>query len=151
MEAAAVPAITRFRGDYHFLSNFYEADVPYGGKLYPTAEHAYQAAKTGDPEVKEAIRRAKTPGEAKRMGRRAARRLDWLEVRRSIMYAVVQAKFLRHADLRQKLLDTGDAVLIEGNDWGDRYWGMVENEAGTLKGENHLGQILMRVRAELRR
>ena len=40
---------------------------------------------------------------------------------------------------------TRDRVLIEGNDWGDTFWGMTDGE-----GENHLGKILMRVRAELR-
>ncbi len=43
------------------------------------------------------------------------------------------------------LLATGSAELIEGNDWGDDYWGRA-----TPQGKNHLGVVLMQVREELR-
>src|SRR6185369_8674281 len=42
--------ILEFQGDNRFLSNFFPAEVIYEGITYPTAEHAYQAAKTLDPE-----------------------------------------------------------------------------------------------------
>lgn len=59
------------------------------------------------------------------------------------MEDLLREKFQRK-DLKQKLLDTGDAELIEGNTWGDTYWGMVGN-----KGHNHLGRLLMKVREEI--
>ena len=62
------------------------------------------------------------------------------------MLNVVRAKFDQHPDLAQKLLETGDEELVEGNTWGDRYWGVCGG-----KGKNMLGKILMRVREELRR
>ena len=61
------------------------------------------------------------------------------------MYEIVRAKFLAHPDLKAKLLSTGDAVIIEENDWGDIIWGMVQGV-----GNNHMGEILMRLRKEFR-
>ena len=60
------------------------------------------------------------------------------------MYEIVKDKFSRNPELRVKLLNTGDIELIEGNYWGDTFWGVCNG-----KGENHLGKILMRVRKEL--
>ena len=60
------------------------------------------------------------------------------------MYSVCKAKFTQNTDLLKKLLDTGDAELVEGNTWGDRVWGVCKGE-----GENRLGKILMRIRGEI--
>ncbi len=72
-------------------------------------------------------------------------RSDWEEVKDEIMYKVVTCKFTQNQDLKEKLLAAGDKTLIEGNTWNDRYWGVCRG-----KGQNKLGQILMRVREELR-
>ena len=85
------------------------------------------------------------PSEAKRLGRRVRLRSDWEQVKYDVMLDVVRAKFNQHPDLAQKLLATGDEELVEGNDWGDTYWGVCNG-----RGKNMLGKILMRVRAELR-
>jgi len=61
------------------------------------------------------------------------------------METLLRDKFTRHADLRILLLDTGDRELVEGNTWDDRFWGVCEGV-----GENHLGRLLMKIRAELR-
>ncbi len=144
-------AITWFRGEYDFLSNFYPSDVALDGVDYPTVEHAFQAAKTFDHEKRAALRRAATPKSAKAMGRRLKRREDWFEVSLQIMEDLVRDKFTRHADLRERLLATGDAELVEGNNWNDRFYGAVYNShTETWDGENHLGRILMKVRDELR-
>lgn len=87
--------ITRFRDGYDFLSNFYAAPVALDGVDYPTVEHAFQAAKTFDPEQREALRCAKTPSSAKSMGRRIKRRGDWFDVSLSIMETLVRQKFTR--------------------------------------------------------
>lgn len=63
-----------------------------------------------------------------------------------VMEACVRDKFTRNADLRRRLLETGDAELVEGNTWGDRFWGVCDGE-----GENHLGRVLIKVRGELRK
>jgi ribA/ribD-fused uncharacterized protein len=144
--AATRPAaIDSFQGEYRFLSNFWAAEVVFEGITYPTAEHAYQAAKSLDPADRQRIAASPTPAQAKAAGRALRLRDDWETAKFQVMERVVRDKFTRHADLRDRLLATGDAELIEGNTWGDRVWGVYQGE-----GENHLGRILMKVRAELR-
>lgn len=81
------------------------------------------------------------PSEAKRNGRHCKLRPDWEEVKYDVMHQIVMNKFYGNKELAQKLIDTGDAVLIEGNTWNDTTWGVCKG-----KGENHLGKILMSVR-----
>ena len=143
---AAAAAIDSFQGEYRFLSNFWPAQVVFEGITYPTAEHAYQAAKSLDAAERQRIAAAPTPAEAKRAGRALQQRDDWESAKFDVMERVVRDKFTRNPELRRQLLATGDAELIEGNTWGDRVWGVYHGE-----GENRLGRILMRVRAELRK
>ena len=145
--AATQPAskIDSFSGPYRFLSNFWPAKVEFEGIVYPSAEHAYQSAKTMDMAERRRIAAITEPGDAKRAGRALRQRADWEAVKLSVMETCVRDKFTRNADLRDKLLGTGDAYLEEGNTWNDRFWGVCNGE-----GENHLGKILMNVRAELR-
>ena len=138
-------AISSFRGRYEFLSNFYRAPILIWGLWWETNEHAFQAAKTTTLEWSEKIRLAPTPDGAKSYGRQCPLRDDWDEERDDVMLEVVRAKFAQHNDLRTRLLETGDAELIEGNHWGDTYWGQVQGH-----GQNKLGKILMRVREETR-
>ena len=139
-------AITSFEGEYRFLSNFYPAVVVFEGITYPTVEHAYQSAKTLDMNERRRIAAIADPAEAKRAGRALKYRADWEQVKFDVMETCVRYKFTHHIELRKKLLATGDATLEEGNNWGDRIWGVVDGV-----GENRLGKILMKVRDELRR
>jgi ribA/ribD-fused uncharacterized protein len=139
-----VREVSFFRGSYRFLSNFYPAVVVFEGKRYPTVEHAFQAAKTDDVVERARIGAADTPAKAKAMGRRVALRKDWENVKLDVMLELLRKKFGR-PELRDLLLDTGDAKLIEGNTWNDRFWGVVDGQ-----GKNHLGRLLMKVRDELR-
>lgn len=134
--------IDRFDGTKHrFLSNFFMAPVTYEGILYPSTEHAFQAAKSLDPKVRQRVANLPTPGQAKRAGRQISIRPDWEQVKYDVMSEIVLEKFLTHSDLRQKLIDTGDEELVEGNTWGDQYWGVCNGV-----GLNNLGKILMQVR-----
>lgn len=135
--------IDEFRGRYFFLSNFYTAPITYQDIRFENNEAAFQSAKC--PERMSEFC-GLTPNSAKRLGRRVSLRPDWETVKYNVMYDVCMAKFTQNPDLLSKLLDTGDAELIEGNTWGDRVWG-VDMYRGI--GENHLGKILMRVRDEL--
>jgi len=136
--------IQEFQGKYRFLSSFYPAEVELDGITYPTVEHAYQAAKTLDSAQREFIRSALRPGSAKRWGKLIQPlRPYWEETKIDIMCQLVRQKFNKEP-LKSQLLATGDAELIEGNTWGDKFWGKFRGE-----GKNHLGQILMRVREEL--
>ena len=136
-------AINNFDGKYAFLSNFYPATVFYESRKYPSAEHAFQAAKTWKHEEIIKIQNAPTPGKAKRLGRKCTLRPDWEEVKDDVMYKIVKDKFVRNPDLSSALIRTGEEKLIEGNNWGDHYWGVDGH------GKNRLGQILMRIRSEL--
>lgn len=135
--------ISSFRGDYHFLSNFHPSPVELDGVIYPYVENAFQAAKTLDRKQRIPFV-SMNPSEAKRAGRRLKLRGDWENVKPDIMLALVRDKFARTPALREKLLATGEARLIEGNTWGDTIWGVCRG-----KGKNMLGKILMRVRAEI--
>ena len=135
--------IDRFRGEYAFLSNFYKHEFEYGGVKWKSAEAPFQASKTRDVEQQKAIRDAETPQEAKRLGRICALRDDWEEVKDAVMLDIIRAKFHDGGWLSVKLMGTGEAMLLEGNNWGDRYWGVCDGE-----GLNKLGEILMYVRAE---
>lgn len=142
--------ITRFIGEYRFLSNFYESPVRLDSTEYATVEHAFQAAKTLDLKERVKILEADTPGKAKKLGRKVTLREDWEQVKMSIMEALVFHKFEENKALAAALVATGDAELIEGNNWGDEIWGMVVEADGALVGENLLGKILMKVRDQLK-
>lgn len=139
--------ISRFDGtQYAFLSNFYECPVRvcfpgYGCYTFGSSEAAFQAAKC--PERAQEFMHI-TPAASKKLGRSVHLRSDWEQVKDDVMYDVVYAKFEQNPDIRAKLLATGTEELVEGNTWGDRYWGQVNGV-----GKNMLGQTLMRVRDEL--
>jgi len=134
--------IKTFKGDNFFLSNFYVAPIFYRGIRFENNEAAFQAAKC--PERMRDFC-GLSPQAAKRLGCRVELRSDWEAVKYDVMYRVCKAKFMQNSDLYRKLMDTGDAELVEGNTWGDRVWGVCNGV-----GENHLGKILMRLREELR-
>lgn len=146
-ELPTVPAsetIDSFRGDFGFLSNFYEASIWVDGERYPSVEHAYQAAKAGDETTKKMIREAKTPGIAKRLGQACRLAADWDTRKVSVMRTLVREKF-KNPLLRSLLLATDNATLVEGNTWNDTTWGVCRG-----KGQNLLGKILMEIRDECR-
>lgn len=134
--------IDSFTGDYFFLSNFYEVPVKYQNLIFQNTEAAFHSMK--DPKrMKEFT--TLNPSEAKKLGRQVSLRKDWETIKDQIMYEVVYAKFSQHKDLKEKLLNTGNAELIEGNTWHDQYWGVFNGF-----GKNQLGKILMQVRTELK-
>lgn len=137
--------IMTFRGKYDFLSNMYSATFEWDGRTYRNSEAAYQSAKSLDPAVRDEFSEMNGVV-AKRAGTKVLLRSDWESVKDGIMEEVVRAKFSQNPELLQKLIDTGTMELIEGNGWHDTYWG-VDLTSG--KGENHLGVILMKIRAEL--
>jgi ribA/ribD-fused uncharacterized protein len=142
---ASPASIETFQGQYRFLSNFWPAEVQFEGLTYPDVEHAYQSAKTLDVNLRRQIAALPAPAAAKHAGESFPPRPDWPQIKLAVMEQCVRYKFTHHPDLARQLLDTGNAYLQEGNTWNDRFWGV----CGGV-GENHLGKILMKVRAELR-
>lgn len=136
--------IESFSGENRFLSNFYPCDMSVAGVRYPTLEHAFQAEKTTVQVERDLIRSARTPGQAKALGRRATLRPDWEAVKLDVMRELVRIKFSDKV-LRAELLGTRDAKLVEGNTWNDVFWGVCRG-----RGQNWLGRILMEVREEIR-
>ena len=141
--------IDRFDGANAFLSNFW-AKNPFlwNGDVFVTGEHAFQAAKAKDPLDYFRIRDSATPGAAKRLGRKVVLAANWDKKKLDVMEAVLMAKFnpIAQGEMAQKLVNTGDAQLVEGNTWGDVYWGV---DATSGVGQNHLGKLLMLVRARI--
>lgn len=135
-------SIRYFNGKYAFLSNFW---IDTHGM---SVEHKFQAAKTDDPVQVVQIMHARSPGEAKRLGRLCDLRGDWEEVKDAVMLVLLREKFTAPS-LRHKLIRTERLVLVEGNTWGDMYWGKVETTQGEWTGKNVLGKLLMQVRNEV--
>lgn len=135
--------IDRFDGEHSFLSNFHPSPIWHIGLEFPTVEHAFQWMKTVDPEERESIRLASTPGRAKRLGRRASLRPNWEEIKVDAMEMLLRIKFAEGTPLRKQLDATSPAELIEGNHWGDTFWGVCRGA-----GRNQLGLLLMKIRDE---
>lgn len=147
--------VPRFDGEYFFLSNFFEAPITFkmNGEdvVFQTGEAAFQAAKFHAMHDLDRGRRmdyvrhvasAETPSKAKYAGRSVKINTEhWDSIKVDCMREVVWSKFYQHPDLRAQLVMTYDAMLVEGNDWNDTYWGRVNG-----KGYNKLGVILMEVR-----
>ena len=146
-EGQKLNKIDSFSGEYEFLSNFYPCKIVYDGLEYASAEAAFQAAKF--PPTERQYFTTMKPGEAKKAGRKAPLPKNWNKRRLDIMREVVARKFMQNQELAEKLIATGDAELIEGNWWGDNFWGVCWKTVG--KGHNHLGKILMELRDELMR
>jgi ribA/ribD-fused uncharacterized protein len=140
-----VVLIDSFKDEYRWLSNFWPAQVVFDGKTYNSVESAYIAGKTKDKSEREIIRNLPTPGKAKRYGKDIALRDDWDEVKIPIMRNLLTQKFKKGSELGNKLLSTGNIELIEGNTWGDTFWGVCDGI-----GENHLGNLLMQIRESLK-
>lgn len=138
-----------FRGELDFLSNFHrESFFTPDFEWVPSAEHAFMAYKTVDPEEQEYILAAPTPGEAKKRGRTVTLRPGWdTGFRVEAMSRVLNAKFST-TSLWERLWHTGDLYLAETNDWHDNFWGVCYCTACDLRfGHNMLGELLMQIRA----
>ncbi|MFC4077929.1 NADAR family protein [Salinithrix halophila] len=131
---------------YGFLSNFAPYPIERKGKQWPTSEHYFQAQKFPGTDREEEIRLTDSPMLAARMGRSRKHPLrpDWEKVKEEIMKEALRSKFTQHPELKQSLLATGEAILIE-HTANDRYWG----DGGDGTGLNRLGALLMEIRQEL--
>ena len=129
--------IDQFRGDYAWLSNFYRYRMPLvlpgWQPVFPTAEHAYQACKARTGEDAAWVREAPTPQLAKSRGRQVECHPDWDQRKKAVMIKVLLAKF-SDPIMRSMLLSTGTDTLIEGNTWGDDFWGAVQRGRGEIPG-----------------
>jgi ribA/ribD-fused uncharacterized protein len=134
----------RDREQYGFLSNFHLAPFELDGQRWPSVEHYYVAAKSTNPNFTQQILATPKPGKVKRLGYTIALRPDWEQVKLSVMFRAVKAKFTQNSSLAQALKATGNMELVEDSPT-DAIWGVGAD--GT--GKNWLGKILMQVRSQL--
>lgn len=138
--------IDSFKGKYAFLSNMFPVKIEFEGKIWNSSENIYQSYKTGYPLERE-IFPTMTPSESKRYWKGATlRNAQFHSFKLEYMERALRAKFA-NPHLAHLLLSTGDAELVEGNWWGDTYWGVFDK---TGKGHNLLGKLLMKLREEIR-
>lgn len=136
--------IKSFRGEYGFLSNFYPVLINHDGRVYPSVEHAYQSTKNHESDWKEFCQHQENPRELKKAAKQQIPSRYWHQHKIELMAELLRQKF-NNVNLAKLLLATGQAQIIEGNTWGDRFWGM--DQSG--QGENNLGKLLMIIRREL--
>lgn len=136
---------------YGAFSNLYRREVEFEGEVFATSEHAYQAGKARKSAVRKWLMDAPSPS----LLAMAAHGLyywdiapGWSTTKFDRMRAVLRAKFTQHPDLRDLLLSTGDAKLVETatvDNEVNRLWGEVNGV-----GRNMLGVLLMELRTDLR-
>ncbi len=137
-----------YDGPWYIFSNFSSFAVEWRGHLWPTAEHAYQAAKFTDPEIVTLIREARSAHDAKRVAHEYSDRvrLDWNEATKlAVMEEILWQKVEQHAYVKERLLRSRDDELIEDSHT-DNFWG----RGPYWKGANHLGKLWMKIREHLR-
>lgn len=137
---------------YGAFSNLYRRPIEFEGEVFATSEHAYQAGKARKPEVRKWLLAAPSPA----LLAMAAHGLyywdiapGWSKTKFDRMREVLRAKFTQHADLKDLLLSTGEARLVESatvDNEVNRLWGEVNGS-----GRNKLGILLMEIREDLRR
>lgn len=132
----------------YVFDNFSAFEVQIFGVIWKTAEHAYQAAKYQDEKIRSQIQNASSPHEAKKIGANkqnlAFRNPEWSEMKMDIMEQILRAKLSQHKYIQEKLLESGTHILVEDSPT-DAFWGRGPDG----NGENQLGKIWMRLRAEL--
>lgn len=136
---------------YGAFSNLYRREIEFEGDRFATSEHAYQAGKARKPAVREWLMAAPSPA----LLAMAAHGLyywdvtpGWSQTKFDRMRRILRAKFTQHGDLKELLLSTGDARLVESatvDNAVNRLWGEVNGV-----GQNTLGVMLMELRDDLR-
>lgn len=151
--------IDSFEGEYEFLSNFYVVDPPLhicyngidsigkGELTANTSEVLYQAGKSKNPSTYIGLTAYASKKQGRKENMTSQETKDWNGYKKlMLMKRILHLKFdSNHPELQEKLLQTGDEEIIEGNYWHDVYWGVCEGV-----GENHLGKLLMEIREELK-
>lgn len=154
--AIKVGVVPEFRGDHFFLSN-YDVHEPFRwrAEYFTSGEQAFAYAKTffalnknTGQDFGKRILAAKTPGDAKKLGRTVNINLDEWDAQKIVyMREIVGAKFTHVPEYAGKLINTGAMMLVEGNNWGDDFWGRcLDKKTGQMVGYNMLGVILMEER-----
>ena len=143
-----------------YLSNWYPSNFIVDGVHFSSMEQfmMYQkACRFHDASVAKEILSTNDVAEIKKLGREVHGYDEntWNGVRQIIVYEGLKAKFSQNAELKEKLVDTGDAILAECA-VRDQIWGIGLSmrdpnrlDRSKWKGKNLLGYALMMVREQL--
>ncbi|MCX6174148.1 MAG: NADAR family protein [Ignavibacteriales bacterium] len=152
--------ITKVKEPSGWLSNMSPHQIQYAGKVFRTAEALVQWLRFQNyPDVQNEIFIQKSPMGAKMKARKNRDLLNrgekWDEAAEDLpwMKMCLKLKIEQRPDLKQQLLETGDAIIIEDCTTHDResarFWGAVKKD-GIWVGENQLGKLWMEIRDELK-
>lgn len=146
LEGNEIITFYRAKGKHGFLSCLYRKKLIFEDREFDSAEHAYQFGKMRDKKTQEWVMKAPHP----HLVSIVCHNLfswdivsGWSKMKVNRMYRVLKVKF-SDIELKEKLLATGNAILIEKSK-SDSFWGCGKNG----KGKNMLGKLLMKVREEL--
>ena len=138
-----------YEREFFVFSNFSSFQVEWRGELWGTSEQAYQAARFmgADEKLVDAVRASKSAHEAYRImqANRDRELPNWKDIKSSVMLDICRHKLQQHDYVRQKLLETGDMLIVEDSP-KDPYWGWGPDR----QGRNELGTIWMKLREELK-
>ncbi len=141
---------------YGWLGNMYAAPIQFEGKEWLTSEALFQALRYDSEEIREAIRKEKSPMGAKMKAKSFKSEMKVVPMSSEDvenMKKVVRIKFNQHLVLKSKLKIKGEHDLVEniGNRNGERhlFWGM-KKVNGEWIGNNLMGKILMEIREEMK-
>lgn len=138
--------IREFQGEYRWLSNFAPVKIVLEGIEYSSVEHAYMSAKSDDKTWKLFCANSRnSPGEVKRRSKTITLVDYWESKKVGVMYQCLLQKYHTFPYI-ELLMATGNEHIQEGNRWGDTFWGVCLK---TNKGQNTLGNLIMKIRDEL--
>ena len=152
MTKKAIFSFTKVDLPWGFLGNMAPFPVTYENKIWKTSEALFQALRFDDNAIKEEIRTKASPMSAKMIAKKFKSRMVIEPMSKSdveIMRSVVKLKFDQHPEIKRKLINSGEHIIIE--DVTDRpgarhmFWGM-KKENDQWVGENMMGRILMELR-----
>ncbi len=136
--------------EFYVFDNFSSFQVDYDGYLWPTSEHAYQAAifKNTSNEVVNKIKNARSAHDAQKIAleNKSLQPENWNKVEGKIMKEILRHKINQHPYVLKKLLQSGNREIIEDS-WRDSNWGWGHNKTG----RNKLGRIWMELRKEYKK
>jgi ribA/ribD-fused uncharacterized protein len=139
--------IVSFDGEESWLSNFYDSPIEYRGRTYLSVEHAYHSEKSSDESWKQICSDwSNNAGKIKRLSRDIVIVSDWDSIKKDVMWSLLNSKY--NLDIfKDRLLNTNDMIIREGNRWGDFFWG---TSLDGTKGNNELGKMIMKIRTNLK-
>jgi predicted NAD-dependent protein-ADP-ribosyltransferase YbiA (DUF1768 family) len=159
-------SFTKVNLPYGWLGNMAPYPVKHGGQEWRTTEALFQAMRFEDIEIREAIRAEKSPMSCKLKVKAIVKELTQNnQLHKRVvqpqseqdlhnMETCLRLKLSQHLKLKYWLKATGTAHLYEdvaarGRKGSNLFWGALKNERGEWEGENHLGELWMKLRAEL--